>query len=98
MSRLPELVLAETASLTPEQQAYRLAFGHHLNWALPLEVWLDHRYSVLPGERRKPVAVNGPERWYGFNQVVKRGVNPRSKRRVVVVSGGSMSKLRNRRR
>lgn len=98
MTRPPEIVLAETATLTDVQRAFRLAARRQLDFALPLDMWLDHRYSVLPSQRRRPRACRGPERWYDYMQVVKRAVNPRTKRRVVVVNGGAMGGVRSRRR
>ena len=91
MSRPPEIALSQTASLTPEQQAFSRAAKRRLDFALPLDVWRDYQYSVLPSQRAKPVARSGTEQWYDYAQVVKRGVNPRSRRRVVVVTGGSMA-------
>jgi hypothetical protein len=91
MSRPPEIILAETAALTPAQQKFRRSKKGRLDFALPLDIWLDHRYSARPAERAKPVAINRGERWYTAMQVVKRAVDPRSKRRIVVVNGGSMS-------
>ena len=91
MFRPPEIVLAETAFLTPAQQAFRHAARRSLDLALPQAIWLDHHYAVLPVQRNKPIARSTQESWYDFTQVVKRGVNPRSRRRVVIFSGGSMS-------
>jgi hypothetical protein len=91
MNRPVVVLLAETAALTIEQQAFRATAPATLSFALPLSVWLDHRWSVRPLEKPKPVATRGSERWWSFMQVVARAVNPRSKRRVTVVSGGSMS-------
>lgn len=98
MTRPPEIVLAETATLTDVQRAFRLAARRRLDFALPLDLWLDHRYSVLPAQRRRPLACRGRERWYDYMQVVKRAVNPRTKRRVVVVNGGAMGGVGSRRR
>lgn len=96
MSRPPAVVTAEMAELTPEQRAFRVAAKGRLDLALPRDVWLDHRFSVLPNEVRRPRAMrrvrsgNG-EPWFDFMQVVQRAVNPRSRRRVVMLSGGAMS-------
>lgn len=91
-------MLAETALLTAAQQKFRRAAKSRLNHALPVEVWLDHKYSVLPGERGRPVATHRSERWYSYAQVVLRGVNPRSRRRVVILNGGSMATVHRGRR
>lgn len=77
--------------MKPAQQAFRRAAKGRLDFALPRDVWLDHRYSVLPAQRSNPVGTRGAEQWYSYMQVAKRAVNPRSKRRVVVLTGGSMS-------
>ncbi len=78
MTRPAAAVLAEAAHLTPEQRACRAAAaGDRLALALPREVWLDHRYSVLPREVGRPRAVRRPpgegmrpEGWFDFLQVV----------------------------
>lgn len=91
MPRPAEILLAERTRLTLAQQAFRRAAKHRLDFALPLDIWFDHHYSVLPAQRAKPLASNGQEQWFGYEQVVRRGVNPRSRRRIVLVSGGTMS-------
>lgn len=98
MHRPPEVVVAVQAALPNAQLAFRLAAKGRLDFALPLSVWMDHQYSVPAQERPKPIAARGHERWYTFMQVVRRAVNPRSKRRVTVLSGGSMSGMSGRRR
>jgi hypothetical protein len=95
IARPPEIALAATTPLTQSQRAFRSAAKGRLDFALPLDVWFDNYYSVLPTQRGRPLAANGRERWYGYMQVVKRAVNPRAKRRVVIVSGGAMSGVRN---
>ena len=97
MSRPPEIVLAETVPLTPRQQAFWLSSKGYLDFALPLDLWLDHRYSVAPTQRGRPLAEDGRERWYGYAQVVERGVNPRSRRHVPIVTAASMSTIRRKR-
>jgi hypothetical protein len=44
------------------------------------------------------VEVRGTDRWYHFTQVVRRAVNPRAKRRVVVRPGGLMTGVGTKRR
>ena len=92
MSRPPEVILAESAELTPEQREFRAGGNLLLKYSLPLQVWLNHRYSARPSEKDKPVQRRGRERWYSYLQVVRRGVNPRSKGRWIrMVAGGTMS-------
>jgi hypothetical protein len=92
MSRPPEVILAESARLTRKQREFRAAVTLALKFSLPLPVWLNHRYSVRPSEKDKPVQCRGQERWYSYFQVVRRGVNPRTRGRWIrMVSGGTMS-------
>ena len=93
MKRPPQVVLAETAELTPSQLGFRRSNRPTLDFALPEGVWLDHRYSVLHHEKQRPVARNGRERWFDHTQAVKRAVNPRVPRKVLVLSGGTMSRI-----
>lgn len=98
MTRPAAAVLAETAPLSPTRRKVREDAGGRLDHALPRAVWLDHHYSVLPSERRRPVVVRGTDRWYHFTQVVRRAVNPRAKRRVVVRPSGLMTGVGTKRR
>ncbi len=93
MSRPPAVQIAEQAELTPSQLKFRRSKRDRLCFALPLGVWLNHRYLVLPGEKQRPVAKRGRERWFEHTQVIKRAVNPRIPRKVVVLSGGTMSRM-----
>jgi hypothetical protein len=89
--RPQEIILAETATLSPAQLAWRRGARGRLDFALPISLWHDNRYSVLP--RSRPVSTRGGERWYTYMQVAKRAVNPRTRRRIIEVSGGSMSNI-----
>ena len=98
MTRPAAAVLAERAPLSRGQRRFRAAANGRLDFALPRGVWLNHRYSVLPGEIGRPratrrLASGGAERWFDFLQVAARAVNPRARRRVRVVSGGTMSSI-----
>lgn len=97
MIRHPAAILAKNAIMSPGQRVFRAASPAILTFALPLAVWLDHHWSVLPSQKSNPVADQRGERWFDFLQVVQRGVNPRSKRRVTMVGGGIMSKVGNKR-
>jgi len=97
MSRPPEVLLAESAYLTPNQQRFRANGAPALRYSLPRSVWLNHNYSVLPAEKRIPIARRGQEPWYSYHQVVRRGVNPRGRRWIRIESGGTMSNCRRRR-
>ena len=98
MNRPPQVVLAETAELTPSQLEFRRSRRPTLDFALPEGVWLDHRYSVRPAEKQRPVAKRGRERWFNHVQVVKRAVNPRVPRKILILSGGTMSRFGSGRR
>ena len=96
MGRPPAALLAERAPLARAQKKFRAASRGQLAFCLPRSVWLDHGFSVLPGG--KPVAVRGGEARFSWLDVVSRAVNPRARRRVVVLNGGSMSNAGLRRR
>ena len=102
MTRPAAAVLAERAPLSRDQRRFRAAANGRLDFALPRGVWLDHRYSVVPGEIGRPraarrLASGGAERWFYFTQVAARAVNPRARRRVTFMSGGTMSNIGRRR-
>jgi hypothetical protein len=87
-----EYVIAETAPLNEAQLAFRRAARGRLDFALPLDIWFDHRYGVAPMQRAEPVARRGRERWYNVMQVVKRAVHPGKMRRPPrFVQGGAVS-------
>ena len=91
MTRPIEYIVAETAVLTEAQRTFREAAHGRLDFALPVDVWFEHHYGVLPIHRGSPVARRKGERWFDVTQVVKRAVDPRSRRHVRFVSGGLSS-------
>jgi hypothetical protein len=92
--------IAETAALTPEQKAFReRAKGGVLAFALPLDQWVQQHFAVRRGQKMMPVARRGEERWYDASQVEPGGLSLAApRRRIVIVQGGSMSGLKNRRK